>query len=132
GGRGRGGGGGWGAVCVGEEGRLDGVDQLNVALPRNFGGRGKISLLVKSDGYGASNAGEFEIGSGTQSQGGMQISGPPQAVLAGEEFEISGVGFAANPRENSAQIVADDGVAAKAEVLAVSGSTMRVRTPFGA
>src|SRR5262245_39794014 len=122
----------YGALYVGAQGTLDGLDQVNVALPRNFGGRGKISLLVKSDGYGASNAGEFEIGSGTQSQGGMQISGPPQAVLAGEEFEISGMGFAANPRENSAQIVADDGVAAKAEVLAVSGSTMRIRTPFGA
>src|SRR5262249_52893227 len=52
--------------------------------------------------------------------------------LAGEEFEISGVGFAANPRENTAQIVADDGVTAKAEVLAVSGAMMRIRTPFGA
>src|SRR5215813_8704947 len=122
----------YGALYVGEQGTLDGLDQLNVALPRNFGGRGKISLLVKSDGYGASNAGEFEIGSGTPSQGTLQISGPAQAVLAGEEFEISGSGFAANPRENSAQIVADDGVTAKAEVLAVSGATMRIRTPFGA
>ncbi|MCI0388177.1 MAG: Ig-like domain-containing protein [Acidobacteria bacterium] len=120
------------ALYSGAQGNLDGLDQVNVALPRNFGGRGKISLLVKSDGYGASNAGEFEIGAGTQSQGTLQITGPTQAVLAGEEFEISGSGFAANPRENSAQIVADDGVTAKADVLAVSGSTMRIRTPFGA
>src|SRR4029434_9978107 len=62
----------------------------------------------------------------------MQISGPAQAVLAGEEFEISGSGFAANPRENTVQIVAGDGVTAKADVLSVSGATMRIRTPFGA
>ncbi len=119
-------------LFIGAQEDFDGLDQMNVALPRNFGGRGRISLLVKADGYGASNAGDFEIGSGTQSQGGLQISGPAQAVLAGEEFEINGVGFAANPLENNAQIVADDGVTAKADVLAVTGATMRIRTPFGA
>src|SRR5262245_12806880 len=122
----------YGALYAGAQGNFDGLDQVNVTLPRNFGGRGKISLLVKSDGYGASNTAEFEIGSGTQSQGTLQISGPAQAVLAGEEFEIIGSGFAANPRENSAQIVADDGVTSKADILTVTGATMRIRTPFGA
>src|SRR5262249_27202658 len=122
----------YGALYVGPQGLFDGLDQVNVALPRNFGGRGKISLLVKADGYDASNVAEFEIGSGAPSQGTMQITAPAQPVLAGEEFEISGVGFAANPRENTVQIVAGDGVTAKAEVLAVSGANMRIQTPFGA
>src|SRR5262249_48426713 len=122
----------YGALFFGAQGDFDGLDQMNVALPRNFGGRGKIELLVKSDGYGASNAAEFEIGSGTPSQGTLQITGPQQPLLAGEEFEIGGEGFAANPSENTAQIIADDGVTANAKVLSVSGATMRIQTPFGA
>ena len=50
-------------LFVGAVGGLSGLDQINVALPRNFGGRGRITLLVKANGYGASNAAEFEIGS---------------------------------------------------------------------
>ncbi|HKQ79053.1 MAG TPA: Ig-like domain-containing protein [Blastocatellia bacterium] len=119
-------------LFVGAVGGLSGLDQINVALPRNFSGRGRITLLVKANGYGASNGAEFEIGSGAQSQGTMQISAPAQPVLAGEELEVSGAGFAANPRENNAQIVADDGLTAKAEVLAVGASTIRIRVPFGA
>ena len=119
-------------LFVGAVGALSGLDQINVALPRNFGGRGRITLLVKANGYGASNAAEFEIGSGAQSQGTLQISAPAQPVLAGEELEISGAGFAANPRENNVQIVADDGLTAKADVLAAGATTIRIRVPFGA
>ncbi|HKQ79054.1 MAG TPA: Ig-like domain-containing protein, partial [Blastocatellia bacterium] len=119
-------------LFVGAVGGLSGLDQVNVALPRNFGGRGRITLLVKASGYGASNAAEFEIGSGTQSQGTMQINSPALPVLAGEELEISGSGFAANPRENNVQIVADDGVTAKAQVLTVGANAIRIRVPFGA
>jgi len=119
-------------LSVGVQGGFDGLDQINVALPGNFGGRGRIKLFIKAAGYGASNVAEFEIGSGAQSPGTMQISAPAQPVLAGDELEINGAGFAANPRENNVQIVADDGVTAKAEVMAVSATTIRIRVPFGA
>ncbi|MGH9846708.1 MAG: IPT/TIG domain-containing protein, partial [Blastocatellia bacterium] len=117
---------------VGAQGGYAGLDQINLLLPRNFGGRGRISLLVKAAGYGASNACEFEIG-GTKSPLNLKITGVSrQPVLAGEEIEVSGSGFAANPRENLAQIVSDDGVPAKADVLAVSADLLRIRVPYGA
>ncbi len=119
-------------LFVGAQGGFEGLDQINAPLPRNFGGRGRITLLVKASGYGVSNAAEFEIGSGAQSLETMQIGAPAHPVLAGEEVEISGAGFAANPRENNVQIVADDGLTAKAEALAVSDSAIRIRVPFGA
>jgi uncharacterized protein (TIGR03437 family) len=119
-------------LFVGAQSGFDGLDQINLALPRNFGGRGRITLLVKAAGYNASNAAEFEIGSGAQSLGTMQISAPAQPVLAGDELEVSGAGFAANPRENNVQIVAEDGLTAKADVLAVSNTSIRIRIPFGA
>lgn len=46
---------------------LAGLDQINVALPCGFKGRGRISLSVKAAGQGSSNSGEFEIGSGASS-----------------------------------------------------------------
>src|SRR5262245_27679132 len=103
---------------VGAGGGYEGLEQINLELPRDFGGRGRISLFVKAAGYGASNVCEFEVGSGTESLGTLQINPPAQAVLAGEVIEISGAGFAANPRENKMQIVADDGVSTNPEVLA--------------
>ena len=46
---------------AGKQGGLAGVDQINLALPRSFGGRGVISLFVKASGAASSNAGEFAI-----------------------------------------------------------------------
>lgn len=113
-----------------------GLDQVNVALPRSFAGRGRITLIVKASGSSASNAAEFEVGSGTTTPGGnapIQITSlGSSSWLAGEEVEINGTGFAASPRENSVQIVANDGVTTKAEVIAVTGNSMRVRVPYGA
>jgi uncharacterized protein (TIGR03437 family) len=112
-----------------------GLDQINVVLPRDFSGRGRITLLVKADGYGASNAAEFEIGSGTQPPdlAPLQLTRlSREPVLAGEVVEISGTGFAANPRENAVQVVAPGSLPANAEVLAVSVDTLRIGVPFGA
>jgi len=119
---------------VGPQGTYTGLDQINVELPHSFSGRGRISLLVKAAGADASKPGEFEIGAGTTlaANAPIQIRGiDHDPALAGERIEISGSGFAANPRENTVQIVGDDGVTAKAEVLAVSADRLHVLLPFG-
>ncbi len=118
-------------LFVGPQGSFTGLDQINVALPRTFGGRGRISLLIKANPNSASNAGEIEIGSGSRSSG-LRIVEPNRAVLAGEEMELSGSGFAASPQENQVQIVGDDGAPAKVDVLAVNASSLRLRVPYGA
>ena len=123
-------------LFVGATDGLIGLDQINLALPRNFEGRGRITLLVKAAGAGASNSGEFSIGAVAASSdvnAPLQLTGGlEQPLLAGEEVEIRGAGFAANPRENLVQIIANDGVTAKAEVLTVTADSLRVRVPFGA
>ena len=119
----------------GPQGELAGLDQINLALPRSFSGRGRVNLFVRAAGSGASNSGELELAGATASESNapLQLTSVGTAPLeVGQEVEISGTGFAANPRENTVQIVADDGVTAKAEVLGVSGNGLRMRVPFGA
>jgi uncharacterized protein (TIGR03437 family) len=115
---------------------LTGLDQINIPLPASFAGRGRITLLVKAAGASASNAGEFEISAESRAaepNAPLVINELPSTpVTVGDEIEIGGSGFAANPFENTVQIVADDGVATNADVLAVAGDSLRVRVPFGA
>ncbi len=112
---------------------LAGLDQVNVELPRSFAGRGRARLLVKAEGHGASNEGEIEIGGVADgSQSVVITSTLDDPLLAGDEVEIAGEGFSANPGENDVRIVADDGLPAKAEVLAVTGHSLRLRVPYGA
>lgn len=110
-----------------------GLDQVNVELPRSFGGRGRLTLLVKADGYGGSNAGEIEVASTANASQEVVITKPiDQPLLAGEELEIIGEGFSANPNENFVQIEPEGEKPAKAQVLAVTGGSLRVRIPYGA
>jgi uncharacterized protein (TIGR03437 family) len=110
-----------------------GLDQINVPLARTFSGRGRINLFARAIGIGASNSGEIEIGAGTSSQTQMQLTGlSTNLALAGEEMELTGAGFAADPREHNVQILSADGVPAKADVLAVVGDRLLFRAPLGA
>jgi uncharacterized protein (TIGR03437 family) len=109
-----------------------GLDQINLPLPRTFPARGRLSIVVKIAGAGASNDGEIEIGRGEENSRITITEMPPGPVLAGEEIEIRGNGFAANPRENSVLMVADDGQAVRAEVTAATSNLLRVRVPPGA
>lgn len=121
-------------LFVGPSGGFVGLDQINVALPRSFGGRGKVELLLAATGAPGSNAGEFEVGAGASSSAAaLQITGVSAGLaLAGEEVEISGSGFAASPAENQALMIADDGVTARADIVSVAGDSMKIRVPFGA
>lgn len=121
-------------LFVGPSGGFVGLDQINVALPRNFGGRGKVELLLSATGAPGSNAGEFEVGAGVSSSAAeLQITGVSAGlVLAGEEVEINGSGFAASPAENQALMIADDGVTARADIVSVAGDSLKIRVPFGA
>lgn len=85
---------------VGAQGGFAGLDQINLALPRNFGGRGRISLLVKAAGYDASNAcdaGEISVaadvtntpdGAGQSRQPILTL--PPNAVVRFPDGSTSG------------------------------------------
>jgi uncharacterized protein (TIGR03437 family) len=119
-------------LYAGPSGGFVGLDQINVSLPRDFGGRGKIALLVRVNGAGGSNSGEFEISAATSTNVQLQLDGSGNPVLPGEEIVKSGSGFAGNLPENQAQIIADDGTTSAAEVLAVTSSTLKLRVPFGA
>lgn len=110
-----------------------GLDQVNVELPRSFIGCGRVKLLVTVKGHGGSNEGEIEIGSEAGDDPDLVLQGPlDDPVLVGEELEIAGEGFSANPEENKVQIVSDEGDTTTATVLAVTGTSLRMRVPFKA
>ena len=110
-----------------------GLDQVNVELPRSLIGCGRVKLLVTAKGYGGSNEGEIEIKGQDSDTPELLLHGPlNDPVLVGEELEVAGEGFSANPDENKVQIVADDGDARDATVLAVTGTSLRLRVPFQA
>lgn len=119
---------------AGKQGGLAGVDQINLALPRSFGGRGVISLFVKASGAASSNAGEFAISGELPPTTALELKELNRnPVLAGEEITLTGSGFAANPNENSVQIVSEAGVTVQVDqFLEVSGSRLRFHVPFGA
>lgn len=117
---------------VGPAPGFEGLDQINLLLPQTFPARGRLSVVVKVNGYGASNDGEFEIGRGAEDERLEITEAPAAAALAGEIVEIAGNGFAANPRENNVLMVADDGQTVRAEVIAATSNRLRVRVPPGA
>ncbi|MBX3278322.1 MAG: hypothetical protein KF868_10000 [Acidobacteria bacterium] len=117
---------------VGPAPGFEGLDQINLPLPLTFPARGRLSVVVKVNGFGASNDGEFEIGRGAEDERLEIIEAPAGAALAGEIVEIAGNGFAANPRENNVLMVADDGQTVRAEVIAATSNRLRVRVPPGA
>lgn len=117
---------------VGPAPGFEGLEQINLPLSHSFPARGRLSIVVKAAGFGASNSGEIEIGRGEQDSRVEITDLPTNAVLAGDEIEIGGNGFAANPRENNILMVADDGEAVRAEVVAATSNRLRVRVPPGA
>jgi uncharacterized protein (TIGR03437 family) len=118
---------------VGAQGSFEGLDQINVELPRDFDGRGQISVLVKAAGYSASNTGQFALLKSETGQ--LRIAELSDAVLAGTRMVIvKGSGFAPTPEANILRVVADTGdQTAKADVTAVrdSGSVLEMTVPFG-
>ena len=126
---------------VGRQGFFAGVDQINVELPRNLNGKGKLNLAihaVSGNGVPAQDPAmttsqvELEIGNpnpgtpptitGFTSGGGVATSGS-----VGETVTINGSGFAQNPSDN---IVTFGGV--KAYPQFVDSSRLVVAIPYGA
>jgi uncharacterized protein (TIGR03437 family) len=112
---------------VAPQGVFVGLDQLNVEIPRDLTGQGRVSLSVTAAGFASSNLAEVEIGS---RPGNMppQVSGFSSArVLAGEMMAISGQGFEANAGDNLVRVA---GI--KARVVTASPTQLTVQVPYGA
>ncbi|MBL8171153.1 MAG: DUF11 domain-containing protein [Acidobacteria bacterium] len=102
----------------------DGLDQINLALPRTLAGKGVIQLFVRAPGARGSNTAEIEIGSNIRR---LEITGvPTNAVLAGEEIVLSGRDL---PLSNL-EVLFKGSVAEKPVDLKTDKITVRV--PYGA
>ena len=106
---------------------LAGLDQVNVLIPRNLIGRGKVALSLSAPNAPASNAVELEIA-------GPASVVPPQltsfgagSALAGQVVTIAGSGFSTTPGQNLVRI--GD---LEAQVMTATPSQLAVIVPFGA
>ena len=106
---------------------FEGLEQINVELPRALLGRGRVNVAVAGAGVSASNVCEIEIA-------GVRGSAPPQITsvsaaggLPGQELTINGSGFSAIPGENLVRV---GGV--EASVTSAAFSLIKAIIPFGA
>jgi uncharacterized protein (TIGR03437 family) len=112
---------------AGRQGYFVGLDQINVEIPRNLIGRGKVSLSVAATGYSASKLSEIEIASpaGTTPP---QVTGfSSSSVLAGQTLTINGSGFSTEATDNTVRISGSE-----ATVTSASSSQLTVQVPYGA
>lgn len=105
-----------------------GLDQINsFEIPREWIGRGRMSLAVTAEGFGTSNSVEIEI-AGPPNITPPTISGfSANSATAGETIQINGNGFAANPSDNLVRIGTTE-----ATVTTGSATQLSVIVPFGA
>ncbi|HWQ33398.1 MAG TPA: FG-GAP-like repeat-containing protein [Blastocatellia bacterium] len=104
-----------------------GLDQLNVLVPRNQIGRGKISLSITGAGIPASNLCQIEL-AGVPGNAPPVISGfSATTALAGQTLNITGSGFSTNAADNLIRI---GGV--EARLVTASATQLSVIVPFGA
>jgi uncharacterized protein (TIGR03437 family) len=103
-----------------------GLDQVNVRVPRSLIGRGKVNLVLTTDGK-ASNIVEVEI-SGTAGNAPPQVSGfNPPNVLAGQPLTITGSGFDIGSVSNLVRIAGIE-----ARITSASSNQISISVPFGA
>lgn len=105
---------------------LVGLDQVNVLLPRELIGRGRVNLALTVNGFGAANLVEVEIAGATNSAPPQIASYSAATALAGSLLTINGAGFSPNAMENTVRI---GGVEARVE--AASATQLTIRIPFG-
>jgi uncharacterized protein (TIGR03437 family) len=120
---------------AGKQGFFAGIDQINVEVPRDFTGKGKINLSIystvsptrySSSGF-TSNVVELEIASSTGPASPNFSSININNVNVGDIVSITGSGFSSNLLEN---VVTFGGV--KGDVEAASANQLTVRIPYGA
>ncbi len=107
------------------QGDFAGLDQINLSMPRELIGRGRVSLVVSAEGA-ASNEVELEIAPPAPTAP-PTISGfGATATLAGERLTIAGSGFAVNPGDNVVRIGGVD-----ANVVSATATELTVEVSFG-
>lgn len=106
---------------------LAGLDQVNVLIPRNLVGRGKVSLSLSVPGAPASNVVEIDI-AGAGGIVSPTVTGfGSSSALAGQVVTILGNGFSTTPGQNLVRI--GD---LETQVTIATPSQLAVIIPFGA
>jgi len=112
---------------AGKQGYFEGLDQINVELPRFLVDRGRLSVTVTTSGLNSSNTVEIDFGPIAGSMPPQITSFGVSEVIAGQTVTVNGSGFSSNPAENIVRL----GVS-EATVVLASYNQLTVRVPFGA
>ncbi|HEX9002818.1 MAG TPA: Ig-like domain-containing protein, partial [Blastocatellia bacterium] len=100
-----------------------GLDQINLALPRELAGKGVLNLVVRVPNARPSNPARIEIGGGVSTLAVNPLS--KQTVVAGETLEIEGT----NLPTSNVEVLFEPNVGVAPETLTPTKMTLRV--PFG-
>lgn len=109
-----------------KQGGLIGVDQINVEIPRELLGRGKLKATVLGGGFSSLEV-EIEIAGATGTNPPTVSSFAPTLATAGETLNINGSGFSATAANNLVRV---NGLEALVE--SASATQLIVRVPYGA
>lgn len=114
-------------LFAGKQGGFEGLDQVNVEIPRNLFGRGRLGLGITVNGFNSSNVAEIDLGA---SAGDV----PPQisdfgatTATAGQSLTINGSGFSPNITDNLVRIGTRE-----ATVVSGSQTQLSLLVPYGA
>ncbi len=113
-------------IFANKQGGLVGVDQINVEIPRELLGRGKIKTAVIGGGISSLEV-EIEIAGVTGTNPPTVSSFAPTLATAGETLNINGAGFSATAANNLVRV---NGLEALVE--SASATQLIVRVPYGA
>lgn len=109
-----------------KQGGLIGVDQINVEIPRELLGRGKIKATVLGGGLSSLEV-EIEIAGATGTNPPTVSNFTPALATASETLTINGTGFSSTAANNLVRV---NGLEALVE--SASASQLIVRVPYGA
>jgi uncharacterized protein (TIGR03437 family) len=114
-------------LYAGAQGGFIGLDQINVEVPRELIGRGRVNISVVTESYESSNLAEIEIAALAGSAPPSVSSFGAASALAGQQIVINGSGFSVNPAENLVRV---GGL--EARVASSTANQLSVIVPFGA
>jgi uncharacterized protein (TIGR03437 family) len=113
-------------IFANKQGGLIGVDQINVEIPRELLGRGKIKATVLGGGFSSLEV-EIEIAGATGTNPPTVTNFAPTLATASETLTINGTGFSTVAANNLVRV---NGLEALVET--ASASQLIVRVPYGA
>ncbi|MBI1763386.1 MAG: IPT/TIG domain-containing protein [Acidobacteria bacterium] len=113
-------------IFANKQGGLVGVDQINVEIPRELLGRGKIKTAVIGGGLSSLEV-EIEIAGATGTNPPTVTSFAPTLATASETLNINGVGFSTVAANNLVRV---NGLETSVE--SAAATQLIVRVPYGA